>query len=838
MLVLAGICWGNGLVSGAVMTLVKNGIPESTIVLAQRPTRAAQFAAFELQHHIKLITGAVVPIVRDGEPAYGVKILVGESKGTKVLGLKNDGFKDQEYLIKFIQHAIILMGRDKLDFGTVKYDYLHDPSCISTWPDYYDQQATMYAVYDFLEKYCGVRWFNPTDTGTEYPKKTTLIVKVGKDILRKPFFRYRGWEGSGDYDAYTGLWPENTEEFKDYDKIAYADLHKKFSAPNLYNLAKQARVKLFLLRQKTGGEKWFANHSLYHYYQLFWEPSPNKEKARYFVAHRPEMFVKGYKGIPPQMDYTSPELIKEVAREADEYFNNGGYPYKAVLDNAPLGLKWGKNCFAVVPMDNTDFYRSGTGQAFFRKKIWKGKGYFSNGQYSDYWFSFVNKVAKKLKKTHPNKYIITLAYASYAYPPDFPLESNVIVEFCFSSNRMPYSGEYQNELKALSEWRKSIKDRPIYLWLYPTFPKEIANDGHFHCFPGFYAHTLSREFKLFKSYDIGGMFFCGFGQEADDYVTFKLADNPSLNVNDVLNEYFTGMYGPAAKYMKKFYLLVEKTYTDPANYKSIEHPGHQNIQIAWGLLGTEARMEQLRKLMKKAKRLAVTKKEKRNVELFDLGVWKYMEAGRTQYVERTSAPIPSIRVPAVEDAGGDPAKILWNKASILSGGWFERSSEQPAPRKLYGNVAHDGKYLYVKLVDQCDTKKLVASPGVFPYDDWEIFTAAQRSLPYRQFAFGPNKQVVALSNGEINWRMNVPIENPGIRVISDVSTTNLWVTLIAIPLKILTINGVKPDGIFYMNITRVSSPELLNQPVLDIYTWVPYCTVQDVDRLAKITLEK
>ena len=35
-----------------------------------------------------------------------------------------------------------------------------------------------------------------------------------------------------------------------------------------------------------------------------------------------------------------------------------------------------------------------------------------SGQHSDYWARFVNAVARELKKTHPDKYVSTLAYAT------------------------------------------------------------------------------------------------------------------------------------------------------------------------------------------------------------------------------------------------------------------------------------------------------------------------------------------------------------------------------------------------------------------------------------------
>jgi len=47
------------------LTLVQDGQPTAAIVLAAEPTRAAQFAAAELQYHLRKMTGATVPMVTD-----------------------------------------------------------------------------------------------------------------------------------------------------------------------------------------------------------------------------------------------------------------------------------------------------------------------------------------------------------------------------------------------------------------------------------------------------------------------------------------------------------------------------------------------------------------------------------------------------------------------------------------------------------------------------------------------------------------------------------------------------------------------------------------------------
>lgn len=825
----------------AELTLVREGKPAASIVVATNATRAAQFAAYELQYHVQKITGAELPIVKDDAPVTGTRILVGDSQATRALGIQGQSIKSQEYLVRFAPETLVLVGKDKDDRGAVRYTQWPGQAEMDTWPDIWDEQGTMYATYDFLERYCGVRWFTPTEVGMDCPQTKTLTVK-GRDIQREAFFSYRyaaGGAGSGEYyDAYTGLWLDGTDGFKAYEAAAYPEMHAQYPH-GVAPFPKRGAVQLFLYRNRQGGEKSMCNHSLYHYYELFWAPSKDEACAKYFVRKRPELFAKGYpaESVPPQLCYTSPELIAQVAQEAREYFDNGGYPYKAALSCAPLGAKWGRNYFAIEPMDNGSFCKCAACQALIPPTNTNDtSALFSTGHHSDYFFNFVNEVAKEVKKTHPDKYIITLAYMSHAYPPKkIKLESNVAVQFCFSANRMPYNrADYENELKALRLWSEQGKERPISLYLYYCFPKLAAIGGKFNIFPGFFAHTLGKEFALFRDLGYRGAFHDGYGQEVEAYLTFRLMNDPTLDTKALLAEYFSRYYGAAAKPMQAFYEEVEKAYVNPANWP--ENPGHMNEQIAWGRLGTKARMDKLATLVDKARRLAKTDVEKKRLALFELSTWNYMLQGRASFEARTAAPIPSVTAPVVPAAGGDPAKVAWDKAAVLGGGWFDRGGNTPAARQLAGRLAHDGSYLYLELIDPCATKGLVAAPDVALYDDWELFVANQRGLPYRHFLVGPTGRIAAYLNGELNWRMGVPYTEHGIKIASDTSAPDKWVTRLAIPLKEAVPGGAKPGGKIYLNVARVSGGAITGAG-LGIDMWVPYTTVHSVDRLAEVTLQ-
>ena len=95
-----GIVTANLEGAGAALLLADGRQPRATIVLAERPTRAAQMAAAELQHHIELITGARLAVVREPTAVTdGARILVGATQAATALGLPGKPFQEQEYLI-------------------------------------------------------------------------------------------------------------------------------------------------------------------------------------------------------------------------------------------------------------------------------------------------------------------------------------------------------------------------------------------------------------------------------------------------------------------------------------------------------------------------------------------------------------------------------------------------------------------------------------------------------------------------------------------------------------------------------------------------------------------
>jgi len=304
----------------AGVTLVRDREPEAAIIVAENPTPAANLAALELQYHIEKITGAILPIETDQEELWGAaRILVGESAATRKLGLRGTDFQSQEHLIKFLPETIVLIGRDWQDTeqnrteagrGTNYYtlqesrhtvDYLKATGRapkngternVITLPGLFDDQGTCYATYDFLERFCDVRWYGPTELNIAYPERNTLTVH-GYDVRRSPAMKYR--EGLG------GGWPI---------------VKVQWNNPN------QDELNLYWRRLRVGGEKWAGNHSFRSYYDRFLRKNPDKPEL--FEGARPDYFAQGWSEGELQFCYTNPALVEQVVKDARDYFDGKG----------------------------------------------------------------------------------------------------------------------------------------------------------------------------------------------------------------------------------------------------------------------------------------------------------------------------------------------------------------------------------------------------------------------------------------------------------------------------------------------------------------------------------
>src|SRR5437868_15408253 len=78
----------SGFAAAKGFVLVEEGRPKATIVTAAKPSENAAAAARELQHYVRKMSGAELPIATDEQEITGPAILVGASRFTEIADLK------------------------------------------------------------------------------------------------------------------------------------------------------------------------------------------------------------------------------------------------------------------------------------------------------------------------------------------------------------------------------------------------------------------------------------------------------------------------------------------------------------------------------------------------------------------------------------------------------------------------------------------------------------------------------------------------------------------------------------------------------------------------------
>lgn len=599
---------------------------QTRIVINGQPSDVVLLASNELQLFVRLITGVQVPIVKSYEPNTEQAIFVGRSEYTDKLGLSDDSFGEQEYLIDVSSKRVILMGRDnevvtdavrnkgrsnngfspEKDRMTINYQLATGDKKVMSeliLPSIFDAQGTCYAVYDFIERFLGARFYGPHPSNISLPKQQSSVASWKPiRIKRAPAIKYR--DGSLTFE-----WPFMKEQF--------------FNASN-------DMLQLYMRRMRMGGRRWAANHAFTGFQDRFFKVNPARPNL--FESAHPEYFAVGQGGgaSERQFCYTNSAFIKQVARDAVSYFNGQG----TVAEQVALG-----DYFAIVPLDNASWCKCNECQKLLAidKNNIIGE-HFNCGTATHYIWNFVNKVAKEVKQLAPGKKLAALAYHVYAYrPDDILLEDNISVAPCLHTRNYWAPGMKRNEMKFYKSWIEESRHsgRDVFLWSYLCFPTERGLVTGFQVFPGFNAHVTADEIRMYAADGVKGVYLCGLGEQLDYYLTMKLFDDPSLRTDDLLTQFFRSYFGNAGKWMQKFYSKIESVYSDPHSYpediQKKDAQFHQTKELAWKYLGTPATMSLLKTYIEKAESSALTSREKERVHSWKISVWDYMLKGFKDY---------------------------------------------------------------------------------------------------------------------------------------------------------------------------------------------------------------
>lgn len=429
--------------AAAAPAIVENGQPRAEIVISETPTRTQRVAAEEFRTQIEKISGARLPIVtRPG--GSSVKVFIGASPGNPIPA---EGLEFGAYRIASGEDWLALVGDDS-DFVPVApfaQGNSDIPRAQAEW-----------------EKIMGAPYGMP-GAGT-YKHRLRLPGTTGKpdgaSTDPKETLEVWGLDERGSFNAVCGFlrklgarWYLPGEVGEVLPQLATIPLEAIDETVN-----PDFRLRQFNFRFGTCGPEtamWAMRLGIRNDERIFLAHGMSTMTNREAVyALHPDWFAiyGGKTDYKPgdskcQLCYSNEELFRESVRYARTLFDT--YPLETVSIMPPDGYTAICQCEKCKGKDSPERHE--------------------RGRLSNHVWDFVNRVAKEVAKTHPDRKILNCAYGVYTLPPDNVEKLEPNVQVCIVGGRRPINkggakGEGESAPEALrAGWAKKT-DNPLLIF--------------------------------------------------------------------------------------------------------------------------------------------------------------------------------------------------------------------------------------------------------------------------------------------------------------------------------------------------------------------------------------
>lgn len=495
--------------------LTVEGKPAATILLPREPLPVVQAAASELQYHVRLASGAELPIAREGQgQVSGPVVALGATAAAAALGLSPLGLPPNACLLRAAAGNLYLCGDDSPG----------EPF----WVQHGNRThvGTLLAVYELLDKQLGVRWLWPGPLGELVPRRASVTLQVSDQTLTPRFIHTR-WRDGGQYSAGARGW-------------ASQETRSRF----LNEQGKWLRRHRFAMG---------LNMDMAHSYTDWWERF-GKDHPEYF-----NLLPDGTRRSDPAYHGGAPSLISMcvgepgVRRQKVADWAARRSPEAPYLDASENDTPGKCTCALCLALDETDPGQPRTNAqrlAAAREAFAAGKPDWVDalGSLSDRYARFYLALQQEAEKTDPQAVVMGYAYANYVKPPlQTRLNPRVIIGVV-PALMYPWTAEKR---RAFVEQWEGWSAAGARLFLRPNY----MLDGH--CLPVNIALPLGEDFSYAAHHGLIGTDFDSLtGQYATQgpnlYMLARLHEAPELTPARVLDEYYAA-FGPAAAAVRAYF---------------------------------------------------------------------------------------------------------------------------------------------------------------------------------------------------------------------------------------------------------------------------------------------
>ena len=410
------------------------------------------------------------------------------------------------------------------------------------------ERSTVFGAYDFLERFCNVRYYFPGKYGTLIPRGAGLVLPEKIRIVDRPDYVYRHLVTG------KGKWFEDRKFYEGGGKTPGAALQKN---------------------------RWRCGHVLYPLIHSIGQLG----MTRRFGKTHPEYFAL----MPSGKRYNTPELVctehfcfsskfaEEVKKDARLFFEGKAPALRDIrINEGRHGWHWtlagsfrtGK-FFGVMPGDYLywccckECAKIAPGERTYTKKNPKAVQAISNKVWS--YVVDIAKVAKEYNGT-----VAMMAYSPYNVVPEIKLPDNLLVQLAVTGGTANPDNMKKGD-KLLNDWCKKLKGK-VFVWTYPG--KHMRKD-----IPGVPALAHNRIGNWYKERSDrinGALLECEsdywiFGY-LNCYIFLRVAWDNSIDVKAVLAEHFTRMFGKGAPEMRRVYDELERLWCDKVVGDTMDSP--------------------------------------------------------------------------------------------------------------------------------------------------------------------------------------------------------------------------------------------------------------------------
>jgi len=456
------------------LEIVRSGRPMATVVCADNAGKQLVYAVGVLRECIKDSTGAELPL-SSAAPASGNVVYVGPGPWVTAFGIDQEGLDADGFDICFPdKRSLLILGP-------------------TNW-------GTEFGVYEFLERYVGVRWLMPGPVGTHIPQRRTIGASR-TNVRQAPAFFARYWSG-----LRYGAWMRTARmPFRGVGKRMsfHHNLARKLFPTEIY---KKKRPEFFpLIGGKRLLPRWVERHK--------WQPC-----------------------------FSSPGVLAEAVKNITRYFDKNPAAATFSLGINDTGADRWCQCEAC--------------QALYDGRT----NSLGKPDYSDVYYGWCGRVIEAVLAKHPDKWFGCLVYNNtYDPPKEADVHARLVPYICM--DRMQWADAKRREIgHAFHErWREHAPTLGWYDYIYGSHYK--APRVYCHLMADYLRYAKRNGVRAYYA-EAYPPETPAWSEGPKLYVTSRLLWDPDLDVDALLHDWYVSFAGKdAAEALARYFTHWEQFWT-------------------------------------------------------------------------------------------------------------------------------------------------------------------------------------------------------------------------------------------------------------------------------------